>query len=196
MYAAFWKLCSPWIPLAQRTRRGLQDLFLMLGVLSLLALIGIGLVIARLRNTSQELERRVLERTAQLQEANVNLADAQEKSERLLLNILPESIADRLKEGEQQIAQSFPSATILFADIVGFTELSQRIDASQLVTFLNEIFSGFDLLCDQYELEKIKTIGDAYMVVGRFAERTGEPCGGDRGNGDRNAATNSRFQLP
>ena len=160
------EIVQPLDALAQRTKRGLQDLFLMLGILSLLALIGIGLVIARLRNISQELERRVLERTAQLQEANVSLADAQEKSERLLLNILPESIADRLKEGEQQIAQSFPAVTILFADIVGFTELSQRIEAAQLVGFLNEIFSGFDILCDQYELEKIKTIGDAYMVVG------------------------------
>ncbi|MEM6502126.1 MAG: adenylate/guanylate cyclase domain-containing protein [Cyanobacteria bacterium P01_C01_bin.89] len=165
------EIVQPLDAIAQRTQRGLRDLFLMLGILSCLALVGIGIVIARLRSISQELERRVVERTAQLQTVNSELAEAQEKSERLLLNILPASIAKRLKEGENQIAQSFPEATILFADIVGFTELSQRVGAQQLVDFLNQIFSGFDTLCDQYSLEKIKTIGDAYMVVGGLPER-------------------------
>lgn len=89
-----------------------------------------------------------------------------EKSEQLLLNILPEPIADRLKQGQNVIADSFDAATVLFADIVGFTELSAEISASELITFLNNTFSAFDSLVDRYNLEKIKTIGDAYVVAG------------------------------
>jgi len=90
----------------------------------------------------------------------------QEKSELLLLNILPKAIADRLKQKHETIADSFPEVTILFADIVNFTQLSQRIPATELVKLLNEIFSIFDRLSEEHGLEKIKTIGDAYMVVG------------------------------
>ncbi|MBD1938603.1 adenylate/guanylate cyclase domain-containing protein [Microcoleus sp. FACHB-68] len=90
----------------------------------------------------------------------------QEQSERLLLNILPESIAERLKQEEGTIADSFAEVTVLFADIVGFTELSSHISPTELVNLLNQIFSAFDRLAQTYELEKIKTIGDAYMVVG------------------------------
>ncbi|CAD5969185.1 Adenylate cyclase [Planktothrix tepida] len=94
------------------------------------------------------------------------LAEEQEKSERLLLNILPEAIAQRLKRGESTIADSFADVTVLFADIVNFTKLSANLSPAQLVEILNEIFSAFDELAEKYELEKIKTIGDAYMVVG------------------------------
>ncbi len=87
------------------------------------------------------------------------------KSEQLLLNILPEPIATQLKEDPGAIAQYFPEATILFADIVGFTALSARLQPLELVTLLNEIFSQFDALANQLRLEKIKTIGDAYMVA-------------------------------
>ncbi|MBW4522770.1 MAG: MASE1 domain-containing protein [Scytolyngbya sp. HA4215-MV1] len=90
----------------------------------------------------------------------------QEKSEQLLLNILPKQIADRLKEDQSAIADAIEQATILFADIVGFTPLSSRLSATELVRLLNQIFSMFDSLAEQYGLEKIKTIGDAYMVVG------------------------------
>jgi class 3 adenylate cyclase len=90
----------------------------------------------------------------------------QEKSERLLLNILPQAIADRLKQNETTIAEYFPEVTVLFADIVGFTPLSAIMNPIDLVELLNQIFSGFDMLCEQHGLEKIKTIGDAYMVVG------------------------------
>ncbi len=89
-----------------------------------------------------------------------------EKSERLLLNILPKSIADRLKQGESTIADSFADATVLFADIGEFTKLSSHVPASELVRMLNEIFSRFDWLAELHHLEKIKTIGDNYMVVG------------------------------
>jgi len=89
-----------------------------------------------------------------------------EKSERLLLNILPKSIADRLRQGENTIADAFPDATVLFADLGDFTRLSSEVSASELVRMLNEIFSKFDWLAELHHLEKIKTIGDAYMVVG------------------------------
>ncbi len=93
------------------------------------------------------------------------LRQEQEKAERLLLNILPEAIAERLKNGENNIADYFPEASVLFADIVGFTELSTRVTPEELVAELNEIFSAFDALTGKHEVEKIKTIGDAYMVV-------------------------------
>jgi class 3 adenylate cyclase len=90
----------------------------------------------------------------------------QEKSEKLLLNVLPKPIADRLKRNERTIADSFPEVTVLFSDLVGFTELSTGIAASELVEKLNEIFLAFDILTELHGLEKIKTIGDAYMLVG------------------------------
>jgi class 3 adenylate cyclase len=90
----------------------------------------------------------------------------QDKSEKLLLNILPKPIADRLKRGERVIADSFPEVTVLFSDLVGFTQLSAGVSASQLVEKLNEIFLAFDILTELHGLEKIKTIGDAYMLVG------------------------------
>lgn len=90
----------------------------------------------------------------------------QEESERLLLNILPEPVAARMKRGEVSIADRHPDVTVLVADLVGFTTLSTQIGPEQVVCFLNEIFSAFDLLVEKHGLEKIKTIGDAYMVAG------------------------------
>jgi class 3 adenylate cyclase len=89
-----------------------------------------------------------------------------EKSERLLLNVLPASIAARLKETEGVIADGFSDVTVLFADIVDFTRRSERIAPEQVVEVLNDLFSVFDQLARERGLEKIKTIGDAYMVVG------------------------------
>jgi adenylate cyclase len=94
------------------------------------------------------------------------LAEEERRSEHLLLNILPETIAGRLKEKEQTIADGFSDVTILFADIVGFTSMSARMSPEAVVAMLNEIFSAFDELTQRHQLEKIKTIGDAYMVVG------------------------------
>lgn len=98
----------------------------------------------------------------------VELLEAeQEKSERLLLNILPAPIAERLKqEPDMVIAESFDEVTVMFADLVNFTKLSGEVKPVELVHWLNEIFSAFDALAQKYNLEKIKTIGDAYMVVG------------------------------
>lgn len=88
------------------------------------------------------------------------------KSEHLLLNVLPEPIAHRLKREERTIADHFNEVTVLFADIVGFTELASHTSPIELVEILNVIFSEFDQLVEEHHLEKIKTIGDAYMVVG------------------------------
>jgi len=90
----------------------------------------------------------------------------QKKSDSLLLNILPSSIAERLKNGETLIADDFEIATVLFADIKGFTTLSSNMKAKKLVLLLNKIFSKFDELLVKHSLEKIKTIGDNYMLAG------------------------------
>ena len=112
-----------------------------------------------LEHANEVLEDRVKERTA-------DLSKEQEKSEKLLRNVLPEEIATRLKNEPQTIAEGFEAVTVAFADIVGFTELSARSSPIEVVRMLNEIFSAFDGLAEKHGLEKIKTIGDAYMVVG------------------------------
>jgi class 3 adenylate cyclase len=87
------------------------------------------------------------------------------RSEALLLNILPKPIAERLKSSTQLIADRIPEVSIVFADLVGFTAMSRTMEASAVVEMLNEIFRGFDRAAKNLGLEKIKTIGDAYMVV-------------------------------
>lgn len=94
------------------------------------------------------------------------LAAEKDKSERLLLNILPSPIVKQLKERPNTIAERFEECSVLFSDIVGFTNLTRSMPAVDVVSHLNTIFSAFDDLADHYGLEKIKTIGDAYMVVG------------------------------
>jgi class 3 adenylate cyclase len=94
------------------------------------------------------------------------LAAEKQKSDALLLNVLPAPIAERLKLENRPIADGFAEVSVLFADIVGFTRLSARLTPEALVARLNELFSAFDDLLDRFKLEKIKTIGDAYMVVG------------------------------
>jgi adenylate cyclase len=91
---------------------------------------------------------------------------AHRENTRLLLNILPEPIADRLRNGEPLIADRHDDVSLLFADIVGFTGMSSAMDPAELVTTLNDVFSVFDGLVDGSGLEKVKTIGDAYMIVG------------------------------
>jgi adenylate cyclase len=97
--------------------------------------------------------------------AEANLAAERDRSEALLLNILPPSIAEQLKAQPGTIARQYESVTVLFADICGFTLLSARISSQELVEMLNEVFSEFDRLAAQHGLEKIKTIGDAYMAA-------------------------------
>lgn len=98
-------------------------------------------------------------------QAEVALRLEKEKSERLLMNVLPESIANRLKHDNGAIAENFEEVSILFADIVGFTSLSAQMQPIELVNLLNRLFSEFDQLVEQCQLEKIKTVGDAYMVA-------------------------------
>ncbi len=93
------------------------------------------------------------------------LVRERERSERLLLNILPGPVAERLKAAEGTIADYADEVTVLFADLVGFTGIADRTDARQVVELLNEIFSAFDDLVDRSRLEKIKTLGDGYMVA-------------------------------
>ncbi|MFY0535257.1 adenylate/guanylate cyclase domain-containing protein [Nannocystis pusilla] len=87
------------------------------------------------------------------------------KSERLLLNVLPREIADTLKESERTIAEHLESASILFADLVGFTPLAARLSPGAVVDLLNELFSEFDRMAERLGVEKIKTIGDCYMAA-------------------------------
>jgi class 3 adenylate cyclase len=93
------------------------------------------------------------------------LDDERRKAQDLLLNILPQPIAFRLQSGEELIADKFDSVTVLFADIVGFTELATRVSATMIVKILNELFSQFDNLLEHHRVEKIKTIGDCYMLA-------------------------------
>jgi adenylate cyclase len=102
--------------------------------------------------------------------AEVDLVHAEvllekERADKLLLNILPPAIAERLKNSESNIAQGHADVTVMFADIVGFTRLTEELSPGETVKMLNEIFSRFDDIADKYAVEKIKTIGDAYMAA-------------------------------
>jgi class 3 adenylate cyclase len=94
------------------------------------------------------------------------LVAEQDRSERLLLNVLPAPIAARLKQGEAVIADRFPEVTVLFADLAGYTASSDRSSPERLVQVLGDLFTAFDRLAQRHGLEKIKTVGDAYMVAG------------------------------
>jgi PAS domain S-box-containing protein len=114
-------------------------------------------------------------------QAEAALLESQKQTERLLLNILPSPIADRLKQetipddstqtNTIAIAEDFAEVSVMFADIVGFTQLASSLSAIELVDLLNQIFSAFDRLTEKHGLEKIKTVGDAYMVVGGLPTR-------------------------
>ncbi|HEU5072398.1 MAG TPA: adenylate/guanylate cyclase domain-containing protein [Verrucomicrobiae bacterium] len=117
----------------------------------------------------QDLTLRV-RNAAQLRRLFAQLQQEQEKSERLLRNILPPAIAERMKRGETHFAEHHPEVTVLVADLVGFTELSAHISPDQVVSLLNEIFCAFDEVVARQGLEKIKTIGDAYMVAGGLTQ--------------------------
>jgi adenylate cyclase len=113
----------------------------------------------RLRDIDQE-------RIVELQKEKELLSLEQMKTDKLMLNILPKPIADRLKRGESNIAGNYPEVTVLFSDLVGFTKMSSQKSAGDLVKLLNDLFSRFDQRAEGLGLEKIKTIGDAYMAVG------------------------------
>ena len=108
---------------------------------------------------------------ARLEEAHKLLQIEQDRSERLLLNILPGPIAERLKSSNQTIADGFADVSVMFVDIVSFTKLAEGLNPQQVFSMLNRIFSSFDELAEKYGLEKIKTIGDAYMVAGGLSNQ-------------------------
>ena len=103
---------------------------------------------------------------AQVDLQHEELRIEKDRSERLLLNVLPPSIAERLKRGESNIAQGHADVTVMFADIVGFTKMTEELSPVETVKILNDVFSMFDEIADKYGVEKIKTIGDAYMAAG------------------------------
>ncbi len=127
-------------------------------------------------NLLSEQAREIEIANTMLQERGLELSLERDKAEHLLHNILPRSIAQRLQAGEETIAGSFDNVTVLFADIVGFTELSATRPAQEIVSILNRVFSAFDIFSEQYNLEKIKTIGDAYMIVGGLPEPRADHC--------------------
>lgn len=119
------------------------------------------ILMARVRN---HLELKLLRDKEKANLARVESEKA--SSETVLFNVLPEHVVEQLKDKGRVTAQSHDEATVLFADLVGFTQLSSRLSPMELITMLNDVFSAFDDLAVKYNLEKIKTIGDAYMVVG------------------------------
>jgi guanylate cyclase len=108
----------------------------------------------------------LLRHHVEVQQHTMRLLDSErERSEALLLNVLPEETAARLKAGESTIADHHPSASVLFADVVGYTSMTADTDPARMLAVLNEIFSHFDMLAVEYGVEKIRTIGDGYMAV-------------------------------
>jgi class 3 adenylate cyclase len=135
------------------------------------AVLRIARVIRVLRLMSTVIESNAIKaKNRELAAAYAALEEEKHKSERLLLNILPELVAQRLKNEVRIIADSFPAATVLFADIAGFTRFSQGIRPEELVDILDDIFTRFDRLAEAHRVEKIKTIGDAYMAVAGVPE--------------------------
>jgi class 3 adenylate cyclase len=132
----------------------------------------IGSMAANLAGAFEKLEAKIkfTERTL------VDLDSERLRSEKLLHNILPAAIAQRLQGGEEMIAEVFPEVTVFFSDIVGFTDLSARIGPHATVNMLNELFGAFDELAEKHSIEKIKTIGDSYMVVGGVPRRDPLHC--------------------
>jgi len=138
-----------------------QTLWLKIGSALMIGLFSFGFYRNRVRTITarnHELERQVQDRTK-------DLKAEQERSDRLLLNVLPAQVADRLKNGERHIADSYSDASILFADLVGFTPLTSTLAPQEVVRVLNDLFSRFDRLAKEHGVERIKTIGDGYMAA-------------------------------
>ncbi len=128
------------------------------------------------RGLTRRLERLAgnVRRLEQFQDSNTTLMsrllteleEERARSERLLLNVLPQRIVDRLAAGETLIADRHDAVAVLFCDIVGFTETSARLAPADLIAELNGLYSGFDAICEMTGIEKIKTVGDAYLAIG------------------------------
>ena len=125
--------------------------------------------IYRWRTATLRKQKRILEQT--VKERTAEVVKQKEKSEELLLNILPSEVADELKEKGYTTAKSFDEVTVLFSDIKGFTNVAEKMTAQELVKEINTYFSAFDGIIQKYGLEKIKTIGDAYVAAGGLPEK-------------------------
>lgn len=159
--AGMWSSTPTVIEFTQEAFLWQRSLFWVILSLVLLVLI---LLMFYWRERINRRRQRQLEEMVQLRTQDLRLE--QQKSDGLLRNILPDAIADRLKANEKEtIAEYFPEATILFADIVGFTQLSSQESAEKVVSALNQLFSRFDERAVEMGVEKIKTIGDAYMAA-------------------------------
>lgn len=146
-------------------------------IAGMLFIIVTGLVFGTIRMLFDQLRAEILRRqTMEHELINLNelLEEEKERSEKLLLNVLPLSISNRLKENPSHIADTYPEVTIIFADIVDFTKVSNGIAPNDLVQDLNTIFTRFDEICIKYGLEKIKTIGDSYMAVAGLPDPQGD----------------------
>jgi adenylate cyclase len=165
---------------------------------------------AALRKEAARLARRVGQLETTLREvelardANTGLLDRimaeleveRARSRDLLLNILPQSIIDRLNGGERVIADRFDDVAVVFSDFVGFTEISARLPVAAVVSSLNEMFSGFDTACAALGVEKIKTIGDAYLAAAGLPRSAPEPdSGSDSTNGHIHAAADLALTM-
>jgi class 3 adenylate cyclase len=144
-------------------------LFLILGSIVFAFLLAFPISFA-VRTVSRRYER-------QIEDSNRVIAEEKKKSDTLLLSILPEAIAHRMKEGEKTIVNQFDKVAILFCDIVGFTQYAGHTSPEKLVKLLNSLFSRFDALCLKHGVEKIKTIGDAYMAVCGLPVPVDDPVG-------------------
>ncbi len=122
----------------------------------------------------ENLEDKVKERTSEIEKQKIQIEKEKEKSDALLLNIIPKRTAEELKSTGKYKAQNYKNVTVLFCDIVGFTTLAEKLTADQLVHELHELFSGIDDIISKYGIEKIKTIGDAYMCANGLDNFTGE----------------------
>jgi class 3 adenylate cyclase len=132
---------------------------------------------AALHKQKRKLEQTVKERTAEVvkeksevEKRNVLIQKEKEKSDELLLNILPSEVADELKAKGHTTAKAYDEVTVLFSDIIGFTNVAEKMSAEELVKEIDTYFSSFDRITMEYGLEKIKTIGDAYVAAGGLPE--------------------------
>ncbi|MBD2161293.1 adenylate/guanylate cyclase domain-containing protein [Limnothrix sp. FACHB-708] len=156
---------GPFVAKASSTQQAVLFLQAFLGVITITSMVLSAAESERSRSArslaalNRELEQRVARRTAELAAQTDRIND-------LLHNILPAGVAEQLASGSQTVAETFNDVTVLFADLVDFTSFAAQHPPTVVVQFLNDVFCTFDDLVEQYGLEKIKTIGDAYMVVG------------------------------
>ena len=161
--------------LGQIPKNFLTEHGLKFGVMSELVMLSIALAarISVMRREQQEATEKALEGEI-YRLKTIELQRERDNADRLLLNILPPVIADRLKQDENPIVDRFPNVAILFADIVGFTTLAEQMSPGELVSLLDDVFSEIDALVQKHGLEKIKTIGDCYMAVSGLPEPRSE----------------------